>query len=197
MCVTVIIRGSKTDQQKTGVRRTLAETKCDMCPVKSMADWLDVKSWHPHSDETLFSGNISDRVSRILKEIATDHGVDASRVSAHSLRAGCATTLYAAGVDPIDIQRWGRWKSSIYMRYIWHDNLRLHHLSEALTAPTSLTSHLKVDAGRERKVNFDEEFRAGGASRRGCSNDSMRNAGRSRFSAPRSKRTRGREEEHH
>ena len=114
-CITVIIRGPKTDQQKTGVRRTLAATACDMCPVQSMADWLDTKSWHPHSGEVIFSKNTPDRTNRILKEIATENGIDASRISSHSLRAGCAPTLYAAGIDPVDIQRWGRWKSSIYI----------------------------------------------------------------------------------
>ena len=36
-CVTVVIRGSKTDQQKNGVRRTLAATHCDLCPVRTLA----------------------------------------------------------------------------------------------------------------------------------------------------------------
>ena len=40
------------------------------------------------------------------------------RVSTHSMRAGCATALYANGVDPSDLQRWGRWKSPVYMRYV-------------------------------------------------------------------------------
>ena len=109
-CVTVIIRGSKTDQRKTGVRRTRASTACDICPVQSMDDWLDMKSWRPHSDEAIFSKHIPGRINRSLKEIATGNGIYASRISSHSLRAGCATTLYDAGIDPIDIQRWGRWK---------------------------------------------------------------------------------------
>ena len=50
------------------------------------------------------------------------------------------------------------------MMYIWRGNLRLRHLSAALTAPTQLTNHLEVDLGLARKVNFDDEFRAGGRS---------------------------------
>ena len=40
-CVTIIIRASKTDQRKLGVRRTLASTQCDLCPVHQMEDWID------------------------------------------------------------------------------------------------------------------------------------------------------------
>ena len=64
------------------------------------------------------------------------------------------------------------------MRYIWHDDLRRHHLSTALTAPTSLTAHLKVDVGREGKVEFGDEYRAGGSSSRNKSPDSMKSDGR-------------------
>ena len=161
MCLTIIIRCSKTDRQKLGVRRSLAATGCDMCSVQCMVQWLDLKGWHPSSGESLFRNSISARINRSLKEIADEHGIDSTLIPTHSLRAGCATTLYSAGIDPIDIQRWGRRKSSIYMRYIWHDNLRLHHLSTALTAPTQLTNHLKVDLATERKVNFDNTHRTG------------------------------------
>ena len=134
--VTIMIRGSKTDQKRLGVRRTLTATNCDLCPFHTMARWLDLKGWRPNYGESLFSRNIATRINHTSKELASENGSGAKRFSTHSLRAGCATTLYAAGVDPIDIQRWGRWKSAIYMRYIWRDNLSLHHLSQALTANT-------------------------------------------------------------
>ena len=47
------------------------------------------------------------------------------------------------------------------MRYIWQGNLRLRNLSFALTAPTQLTKHLKVDVDQGRSVNFEEYFRVG------------------------------------
>ena len=143
--VTVLIRGSKTDQQQVGSRRTLVATDCDMCHVNTMAEWMGAKGWRPHSGESFFSKSNGDRINRTLKEIATGNGIDASTAPTHSLRDGGAATLYAAGIDPIAIQRCGRWKSSIYTRYIWRDNLRLHHLSSELTSPTCLAAHLKVD----------------------------------------------------
>ena len=39
------------------------------------------------------------------------------------------------------------------MRYIWEDNLRLHHLSNALTASARLTEHLKAATQMARRVN--------------------------------------------
>lgn len=41
--ITVLIRGSETDQQIKGVERTLIATKCDLCPVATMAEWMDMK----------------------------------------------------------------------------------------------------------------------------------------------------------
>ena len=48
------------------------------------------------------------------------------------------------------------------MTYFWHGNLRLHHLSTAITAPTQLAKHLEVDLEAGRKVSFNEEYRKGG-----------------------------------
>ena len=47
------------------------------------------------------------------------------------------------------------------MRYIWRDNLTLHHLSDALTAPATLTDHMRVDMNVARRLNFDNDFRSG------------------------------------
>ena len=133
-----------------------------------MAEWLDMEGWHPNDGEAVFCKAIAARINHTLKELALEHGLDAKRFSTHSLRAGCAATLYAAGVDPVDIQSWGRWKSGIYMRYIWHDNVRLQHLSKALTSTTKLMEHLKVEVSSARKVGFANDFRAGST---GKSND--------------------------
>ena len=115
---------------------------------------MDLKGWRPNSGEPLFSKSISGMINGVSDAITADHGVDSALVSTRSLRAGCAAALYAAGVDPIDIQRCARWESSIYMRYIWHGNLRFRHLFAALTAPTQLAKHLKADLGFERNVFF-------------------------------------------
>ena len=104
-CVTIHIRGSKTDQCKLGVRRTLVMTGCVLCPVNGIAQWLDMKSWHPLSTDKVCTASIAAKVNRFLENLASECGMGPNRVSTHSMRAGCATTLYANGVDPIDMQR--------------------------------------------------------------------------------------------
>ena len=89
--------------------------------------------------------------------------MDPSRVSTHSMRAGCATALYANGVDPIDIQRWGRWTSPVYMRYVWHGDVKLHTLSYALTRKTNLIDHLLAPKQKKR-ATFKDDCRCGGKS---------------------------------
>ena len=164
-CVAIIIRGPENDQKKKGVIRSVAATNFDIWPAQTMARWLSSRGWNPNSGESISSRNKSVGGNRISNETATEGGIGASWISTHSSRAGCATTLYAAGAGPIDRQRRIRWKSSIYMRYIWRDNLRLRLLSSALTSPTRLSEHLQLDLVLGGKVNFGERYRNGGASR--------------------------------
>ena len=81
------------------------------------------------------------------------------RVISHSMRAGCATTLYANGVGPADIQRWGRCKSPAYMRYVRRENVRLHTLSHALTRRANLSDRLMAPGQKKRKVSFKTPYR--------------------------------------
>ena len=46
-CVTIHIRSSKNDQCKIGAHRTLVATNCDLRPAMGIAQWLDLKNWHP------------------------------------------------------------------------------------------------------------------------------------------------------
>ena len=77
--------------------------------------------------------------------------MDPDRVSSHSMREGCATTLYANGVDPVDIQRWGRWKSPVYMRYVWNETVRLRTLSYDLAEKTDLSDHALAHEQKNRR----------------------------------------------
>ena len=79
MCVAIIIRGSKTYQQNHGVRRTLRKTSCDICPVLTMATWLDAKSRNPNDGEWVFSRNIGRRLNHTLGELAREYGLDETR----------------------------------------------------------------------------------------------------------------------
>jgi integrase len=62
-------------------------------------------------------------VTRAVQRCVADAGL-AGHFSAHSLRAGLATSAYAHGADPRAIQRQGRWKDARSLdRYIRLDCL--------------------------------------------------------------------------
>ena len=150
-CITITIRGSQTGQCHHGAQRTLLATNCTMFPVDSLATWLDRKAWRPKSGDRVFSSSIARRMTEFLKNIALGKGIDATRISCHSLRAGCAATLYANGIDPIDIQRWGRWESPIYMRYVRRGGVKPHTLRLALVKGTRLTNQLLAPRNQEKE----------------------------------------------
>jgi integrase len=124
--VTVEIHRSKTDQ--TGEGATVAipyGSTLATCPVRALGTWLDsakiesgalFRSVNRH-------GQIGDRLTAqsiaiIVKRSASEAGLDSARLSAHSLRAGCATQAAKRGVGSDGIKRLGRWKSQVYERYI-------------------------------------------------------------------------------
>ena len=65
-----------------------------------------------------------------IKQIALGAGIDPSRVSSHSFRAGAATQAASAGLESHNIQRLGRWRSDAYTTY-----MRPSPESYALLAP--------------------------------------------------------------
>jgi integrase len=62
-----------------------------------------------HGRNILPSGLQPRAVSRAVRRLALEAGIG-PQYSAHSLRAGLATSAYARGVSERDIQEHGRWK---------------------------------------------------------------------------------------
>ena len=100
-------------------------------------------------------------INRSLENLSAECGMCPARVSSRSARAGRATAIYANGVGPIDIQRWGRWKSTVYMRYVWRENVRLQTMSFALTRRTNLSDNSLARDQTARKVPFQTPYRCG------------------------------------
>ena len=164
-CVTIHIRSSKYDQCRLGVHRTLVATGRSMCPVLGIAQWLDMENWNARAPTSVVSATIATKINRFLKYLATECGMGPDRVGSHSAREGFAATLYANGGGPIEIQRWGRWKSPGYMRYSWHGNVRLRTLIYALTRGTDLSDHiLAPERKKKRKMSSKSTYRCGGKS---------------------------------
>ena len=59
-----------------------------------------------------------DRLSKAIKKVASEMGLDPTRYRTHSLRIGGASMLAAAGRPDYEIQKLGRWKSLAFLEYI-------------------------------------------------------------------------------
>jgi integrase len=125
--VLLVIRRSKTDPHAEGTIIGLPYgSDARTCPVRSLRAWLD--------DAKLDSGPLFravDRhgnvrgalsghdVARIVRAAVARAGLDASRYSGHSLRAGLATSAARAGKSDRAIMLQGRWSSrSMVDRYV-------------------------------------------------------------------------------
>ena len=123
----VTVRRSKTDQEGAGAEVAIAYgNDATTCPVRALRSWLDAACL---GDGPAFRtvdrhGHIGGRlvgaeVARIVKRLATRAGLDASRFSGHSLRAGLATSAAVQGRADRRIMDQGRWKSRTMVdRYV-------------------------------------------------------------------------------
>lgn len=106
--ITVNIRKSKTDQEGNGRKIGIPYgSNPDTCPVRSVMVWLELseittgplfRSIDRHGN--LQQGRLSDKaVALVVKRAAKAAGLDDSKYSGHSLRAGLATSAAMNGVS--------------------------------------------------------------------------------------------------
>lgn len=124
----ITIRRSKTDQEGEGQQVAIPYgRRVDTCPVQALRAWLDAagitegpifRSVNRHGQ--VQPGRLSDQTVRlVVKKAAEAAGLDATKYSGHSLRAGLATSAAANGVEERDIQKQTRHKSvTVLRRYI-------------------------------------------------------------------------------
>jgi site-specific recombinase XerD len=114
----VTIRGSKTDQERTGT--TIAIARGDIaCPAKALREWLDAAGieagpiFRPIDKAgTVRDSRLTDRsVANIVKAYAERAGFDASTFSGHSLRAGFLTSAAGKGASIFKMMDVSRHKS--------------------------------------------------------------------------------------
>lgn len=131
----VTIARSKTDQEGRGAVRALVHgNDPDTCPVMALERWLAaaaITSGPVFRKVHKGGKSVSDRrlggeaVSAVVKARAPLAGLDPSRVSGHSLRAGFVTTAAAAGVMErrIAAQTGHAPNSPVLRRYIRHGSV--------------------------------------------------------------------------
>jgi integrase len=124
----VTIRRSKADQEGHGQIVAVARGKnLETDPVAALASWRALRGHTPGPLFTrFFRSRISleplsgDAIARMLRARAHEAGLDAERITAHSLRAGHATTAALGGVPLARIAAQTRHKdlSVLVNRYI-------------------------------------------------------------------------------
>lgn len=124
----VALKHSKTDQEGEGAVKGIPYGRnSETCPVRALQTWLKAanisggplfRSVNRHGQ--VKKGRLSDKsVALVVKRSAEAAGLDPSRYSGHSLRAGLATSAAAAGVQERDIMRQtGHRSVTMVRRYI-------------------------------------------------------------------------------
>ena len=116
----VKIKQSKTDPFRVGVHIYLGATQAEVCPVKALLDYFQVRSPDPGPLFVFQSGKPLSRQDLVLNlhEALVREGIPPSNYQGHSFRIGAATTAACCGLEDSLIQTLGRWKSTAYLSYI-------------------------------------------------------------------------------
>lgn len=103
----VTLRRSKTDQEGEGQKRGVPFGGDPLtCPVRAVRAWIEGAGLAAGPLFPSGSGRLSDRaVARCVKRAVRAAGLDPSRYSGHSLRAGLATAAARAGKSTHSIMR--------------------------------------------------------------------------------------------
>lgn len=117
----VFLQSSKTDQHGAGVTIFIPnQVDKEICPVLALNSFKTVCSNQSgplfcHFDKSPLTNY---QFSAMLKNALKILGIVNSKITSHSFRIGMATTLAMESVSDDEIKRLGRWKSSVYLRYI-------------------------------------------------------------------------------
>ena len=152
--VTVCFSKSKNDQGGMGVSRSLVETSINLCPVRAFSRWLIKSDWGPQIDDLVPPSNIRNSVESLIKYAGLPNNIPMADIITHSLRSGGATTLYHVGVDMGTIQKWGRWNSRCFLRYIWFSSSVMGKLGERMIQCKPLIAQLKTVAVPQKRTRF-------------------------------------------
>ena len=109
---------------------------------------------------TLTSGKVlhRDKVEEKLRQAAQQLKVPAAMVPTHSLRAGGATAMWAAGYSAEEIQRRGRWASQCFRIYIWEGRERAEGVgSRMLKAKASMFATMQSQANRDLREKLQHQ----------------------------------------
>ena len=121
--MSLFLRRSKTDPFRKGHHIQIAPVSSSLCPVSALAAYLPhrLARYPPGPIFILSNGKYltPSLCNQFLKESIKQIGLDPTRFSTHSFRAGAATAAAAAGLpDWLIKSLLGRWSSDAYQVYI-------------------------------------------------------------------------------
>ena len=137
----VHLRKSKTDQEGQGRKIAIPYARGSVCPVLALKSWLKVSeiiegalfrpvTRHGRIEKATLS---TQAVAIIVKERAKAVGLDDSKFSGHSLRAGLVTSAAQAGVASWKIrQQTGHKSDAMLNRYIRDARLFIDNVAGAI-----------------------------------------------------------------
>ena len=137
--MTIFLRKSKTDQVGKGTYLYLGKTGHKLCPVSAILAYLAIRSPIPGPLFLLPDGTPLSRAhfTYHLRQAVQQAGLCPDNFSGHSFRIGAATTAAKAGLPDSLIKSLGRWKSSVFTRYIHTPVDLLVDASAALASATT------------------------------------------------------------
>ena len=114
------ILSSKADQRKNSITLVLPPQNTEICPVKLLREYLNVRFPARLCPLFLhFDGSVLTRYqfNSVLQKALKFCNVS-DHVRSHSFRIGGASELARIGVSDNDIKNWCRWSSQAYLSYI-------------------------------------------------------------------------------
>lgn len=120
--VVICLRHYKTNQKGKPVFIKLPEQKGDICPVRNLREFLELR---PKCYALLFCHKNGTVVTRSQFTHVLSRAIGLTRYQSghfrsHSFRIGRATDLSIQGCPPETIMKMGRWSSQCYKLYIRH-----------------------------------------------------------------------------
>jgi len=130
----VHLKASKTDPFREGVDVYVGKSGNDICPISAMSAYLSSRGGQDgplflFEDGTFLT---KDQFVSAVREALKFIRIDPSKYSGHSFRQGAATTAQSRGISDVTIKMLGRWKSSVYTRYIQTPRSQLAAFSSQL-----------------------------------------------------------------
>ncbi len=132
---------SKTDQESQGREIAIPWVRSRHCPGHALSEWLQMAEITTGAifrrvnagDRVLPQRLSAQSVSLIVKQRAASIGLDPSRYSGHSLRAGFVTSATAKGASPSSIREQTGHKSEAMMQnYVRHGQRFAHNSNQAI-----------------------------------------------------------------